>query len=301
VISICIPIYNFDVTALVHDLHAQGEAAGTPFQIILMDDASRDEFRIKNRELASLKNVEHIQLRSNLGRTGIRNLLAETAVYRYLLFIDCDSQVVSNDYLELYFPFCRPGIICSGGRAYLDAPEDERLNLHWRVGVTKEITSAEQRSIQPNKSFMSCNFLIDKKIFQTVRFDERLKGYCNEDTLFGIELERNGIVIHHIDNPLCHIGLESSVEFLAKIENGIRNLHKIDRMLEGDPLFVKSVTIMRHYHRLKKLKLPPLISLAYRIAEKPIRANLFGKNPSIKLYDLYKLGYLCYTRNWEDD
>ncbi len=300
-ISICIPIYNFDVTALVHDLHAQGEASGVPFQILLMDDASRDEFRIKNRELASLNNVEYIQLTNNLGRTGIRNLLAETAVYPHLLFIDCDSEVVRDDYLERYFPFCRPGVICSGGRAYLDAPEDERLKLHWRVGTTKEVTSAQQRSVQPNKSFMSCNFLIDKNIFQTVKFDERLKGYCNEDTLFGIELERNGIVIQHIDNPLYHIGLESSPEFLAKIENGLRNLHKIDRMLKGDPLFVKSVTIMRHYHRLKRLNLPPLISLSYRITRKPIRANLFGKNPSVKLYDLYKLGYLCYTRNWEND
>ncbi len=266
-----------------------------------MDDASRGEFRAKNEHLSKLTNVDYIQLNDNLGRTGIRNLLADKSLYRYLLFIDCDSKVVRNDYLSLYLPFCRAGIICSGGRAYLDAPSDEQFCLHWRVGVAKEVVSAEQRSIQPNKSFMSCNFLIDKDIFHTVKFDERLKGYCNEDTLFGIELDRNGIVIQHINNPLYHIGLESAADFLAKIENGMRNLHKIDRMLESDPLFVKSVTIMRCYHRLKKLRLPPLISIAFQITRYSIRKNLLGKNPSLKLYDLYKLGYLCHARNWPND
>lgn len=266
-----------------------------------MDDASRAEFRIKNEGLSKLRHVTYIQLKDNLGRTGIRNLLADTAIYPYLLFIDCDSKVVRDNYLDLYFPFCCPGIICSGGRDYQGAPSDERLRLHWRVGIAKEVVSAAQRSIQPNKSFMSCNFLIDKDIFRTVKFDERLKGYCNEDTLFGIELDRNGIVIHHIDNPLYHVGLEPATEFLAKIENGIRNLHKIDRMLGCDPLFIQSVTIMKHYHRLRRLKLPALISLAFRIAKNPIRKNLFGENPNVKLYDLYKLGYLCYIRHWPNE
>jgi glycosyltransferase involved in cell wall biosynthesis len=300
-ISICIPIYNFDVTELVVELHRQASKLNIPFQILLMDDASTEKFRINNRELEKLENVEYIQLASNLGRTGIRNRLAQTAAYQYLLFMDCDSKVVDDLYLERYLPYFQPGTVCSGGRAYSNSPAEEGFALHWKVGVTKEVASAKKRSLHPNRSFMSCNFVIDKDIFQTVKFDERLKGYCNEDTLFGIELERKGVVIKHIDNPLYHIGLEPSDDFLSKIENGIRNLHKIDRLLDSDALFVRSVTIMQLYHKLKKFHITPLISFLYQLLKKPIRKNLFGKQPNLKLYDFYKLGYLCHTRNWPNE
>lgn len=300
-ISICIPIYNFDVTQLVRELHHQAILLGVPFQILLIDDASKDEFRTPNKSLATLQYVDYFQLEKNLGRTGIRNLLAERASYPYLLFMDCDSKIKHGDYLKRYLPFCNSGIICSGGREYLEKPQDKRLIFHWTVGVKKEVVDAETRAKTPNKSFMSCNFLIDKKIFRTVKFDERLKGYCNEDTLFGIELDRNGIRIQHIDNPLYHIGLEPAEEFLTKIENGLRNLHKIDRILDHDALFINSVTVMRAYSKLKKHKLAPFVAFSFLILRNAVKRNLLGKHPNMKLFDYYKMGYLCLVRNWANE
>lgn len=299
-ISICIPIYNFDVTELVNELHRQAKEANIPFQILLMDDASTETFRKVNCKLQVLKYVEYVQLEENLGRTGIRNKLADTAIYPYLLFMDCDSEVKYKNYISRYLPYCMKGIICSGGREYLSEPDAENHIFHWTMGNAKEVVSAEKRAENPNKSFMSCNFLIDKEIFQTVKFDERLKGYCNEDTLFGIELERNNIFIQHIDNPLYHIGLENANQFLAKVENALRNLHKIDRLLNHDPLFIQSVTIIRVYYKLKKWHLPPLIAVSFRLFKKPIKKNLSGKHPNMKLFDFYKLGYLCLSRNWNN-
>ncbi len=300
-ISVCIPIYNFDVTTLVKELHRQASDLKIPFQILLMDDASIEEFRIKNQGLNSLKNVEYIQLEKNVGRSMIRNLLVDKALYPYLIFLDCDSMVVYDDFLNKYLAYCYDGIVCTGGRAYLDIPKEKKFILHWQTGVNKEVIPLNQRKLQPNKSFLTCNFLIDKEIFKTVRFDERLTEYGHEDTLFGIELDRAGIVIQHIDNPAYHIGLEPANEFLEKIENGIRNLHKIDRLLNHDPKFIQSVTLMRFYYRLKKYYLLPVMSFSFKIFRTPVRKNLFGKHPSMKLYDYYKIGYLCYTRNWPNE
>jgi hypothetical protein len=38
-LSICIPVYNFDVRALVYELQGQAVRCDVPFEVILMDDA----------------------------------------------------------------------------------------------------------------------------------------------------------------------------------------------------------------------------------------------------------------------
>lgn len=293
VISICIPIYNFDVTDLVRELHTQALKLDISFQILLMDDASDAEFRIVNNQLEALNNVKYIQLTTNVGRACIRNKLAETALYSYLIFMDCDSKVKYHDYIARYLPLCQSGIVCSGGREYLDKPNCEAYILHWKAGVIKETFSVKERQFNPNKSFLTCNFLIDKHIFKLVKFDERLKDYGNEDTLFGYELTKNNIIVRHIDNPLYHIGLETSDIYLNKIEKAIQNLCKIDDLLNQDSLFIQSVTLIQTCNSLKKWHLLSLILFPFRFLKKPIRKNLLGKHPNINILDYYKLCYFC--------
>ena len=45
------------------------------------------------------------------------------------------------------------------------------------------------------------------------------------------------------------------------------------------------------YSKLKKLHLLGLFRFFYRSSYKAIRANLLGHNPSLFLFQLYKLGY----------
>ena len=46
-LSILIPVYNFDIIAFVTELHRLCEQEKIPFEIILLDDASDEKFKIK--------------------------------------------------------------------------------------------------------------------------------------------------------------------------------------------------------------------------------------------------------------
>ena len=49
------------------------------------------------------------------------------------------------------------------------------------------------------------NLLAPKDIFQKIAFNEKLNGYGHEDTLFGVELKKEGVTMAHIDNPIIHL------------------------------------------------------------------------------------------------
>jgi glycosyltransferase involved in cell wall biosynthesis len=193
-----------------------------------------------------LSHVRFIALKENIGRSKIRNAMVKEARYPYIIFMDCDSATSSNDYVAQYLPLCQANIVVYGGRRYRDEKPADATLLHWKYGVKRESLPASERQKHPNFSFCTNNFLIDKSIFNTITFNENLEGYGHEDTFFGLELLGNNIPIHHIDNPLTHLGLETSDVFLKKTENGIVNLHKVELMLRDEyPDYVGHSKLMR--------------------------------------------------------
>jgi STE24 endopeptidase len=295
--SICIPIYNFDVGELVRSLQEQAVKTGLPFEILLMDDASSMEYRKLNATI-DLPGVRYIQLSQNVGRSKIRNQLSREAKYPYLIFMDCDSAVPSTDYINRYIPYFEPETICYGGRMYEDKRPDDEKYLRWKYGRKRECIPAVQRDINPNYGFEANNFLIDKLLFEKVRFDETLQGYGHEDTLFGIQLLGEGIIIRHIDNPLVHIGLEDTETFLRKTESGVSNLQKIAEILRANyPEYAGHSRLVRLKKSLDKWKLTAVAAFALSWFQPLIKKNLSGKHPSLFCFDLYKLGVLCGTKS----
>ena len=176
-----------------------------------------------------------------------------------------------------------------GGRCYeKHPPKDARQYFRWWYGVNRETISARQRVKQPYHSFMTNNFLIPKSIFNEVQLDETIKGYGHEDTLFGLELKKRGIAIHHIDNPLCHIGLETFEEYMDKTKEGIRNLKKLMDEQKVD----RSVKLYRYYSWVQKIGVATTIFNYFNKNERLIIEKLKTPEPHLKWFDLYKLGYL---------
>jgi len=292
-LSICIPIYNYDVRRLVKELHLQAEKTSYPYEILLIDDASDEKFREMNQAI-DLETVRYIQLNENIGRSKIRNCLAEEAKYSCLLFMDCDSAVASPQYIENYIRFFDSQTICCGGRIYEDKKPADSTYLRWKYGVARECTPAAERRKDPNAGFQTNNFLIHRNIFEKVKFNEELDGYGHEDTLFGLELKGKGIIIQHTDNPLIHLGLESASNFLKKTENGIANLHKVELILrEKYPEYVNHSRLMRSKLFLQKFHFSGIASILFRIMRNPMKNNLLSKKPSLFIFDLYRLGALC--------
>lgn len=288
-LSILIPIYNFDVVGFVKDLSNQALACNIEFEILCYDDGSLTEFKSKNKELETLPDVIYTELPQNVGRSKIRNVLAEKAQFEYLLFLDCDSTTNNNQFVRNYIENLKPNTVVYGGRNYAkEAPATKETHFRWWYGVNRETIFAKERVKLPYDSFMTNNFMISKSLFLSIKLDETLQGYGHEDTLFGIELKKKNVPIFHIENPLCHIGLEGLDEFLHKTKEGIQNLHQLIQTGKVD----ESIKLFRFYKLVNKLGLSNKILKYYTKNKTTIEQKLAEKEPNLRWFDIYKLGYL---------
>jgi len=292
-LSVLIPVYNFDVRDLVYTLSVQAENLKIPYEIIVIDDASINKFRELNASVKANPGVCYTEEEINLGRSRIRNKLADKAKYNNLLYLDCDSMIDNPEFLKNYLAHLDYKDVIYGGRKYIQhKPSDNRLLLHWLYGIRREQIPVRIRAAEPNKSFMTNNFMISREAINRVRFNERMRGYGHEDTLFGYDLFKCKIAIEHIDNPVIHMGLESNEEFLRKTREGIKNLKRILSINGNEKKLVKEITLLSYYKKFRDLGLADSLKKVYLKYEYLLRKNLLSSNPNLFLFDLYKLGYL---------
>ena len=290
-LSICIPVYNQDVTSLVHDLHRQALGISCDFEILLMEDGSTS-FLEENSSLATLDRVRYVRLPQNVGRAAVRNKLADEAQYEYLLFMDCDVSPFDDSFLERYVRMEGSEVVMGGCR-YGDAPLSDKHILRWRYGKEREEKSAEVRNQHPYDSFSVFNFMIRKSVFMRIRFDESLPGYGHEDTMFGLYLKRKGIHITHIDNELLHLDSTSSDVFLRKSRNAVANLYLICQREGFAEDLAGGIRILRCFRWIVRFRLSSLFAKTYPLVCSWCEKNLLGKHPNLLIFDLYRLFFLC--------
>ena len=292
-LSINIPVYNYEVGDLVSQLAETAEDMQIVFEIRVYDDGSEESVKLKNCKIADLPGVIYKEMESNLGRSAIRNKMGFESKFKYLLFIDADSMPVSEDYLENFVECVKPNRIICGGTAYKsEKPAEPDKYLRWFYGTNREAISAEIRNSKKGFIITSNNFLIEKEVFEKIHFREEIRNYGHEDTLLGYDLFSSGIEIFHIDNPVEHTGLEDSAVFIEKTKTALKSLHQITRqILPGDKVFVKQVHFLNKYQSITKYLPAPFLRMFYRFFHRSIERNLTGRHPHLLWFDLYKLGF----------
>jgi glycosyltransferase involved in cell wall biosynthesis len=291
-LSILIPVYNYDLIPLALELNKQCLESDIDFEILCQDDESNSDLNTKNEIINSLENCSFFVNSTNLGRGKNINSLAEKAKHDYLLILDCDTFPTQNNFIKNYISTTNniENLVVFGGIQYKkEKPEKEKL-LRWIYGNARESLSVEKRNTNPNGNALTSNILIKKNIFILNKFDKSITKYGYEDLVFLSDLKKKGILVKHIDNPTYHLGLETSQQFLEKTKIAIENLRLIT---ETDALDNSESKIMHTYILVKRLYLDFLISFLFKIAERKIERNLLSQNPSLLLFDFYKLGYYC--------
>ncbi len=290
-ISICIPIYNFDVRPLVNDLTKQIQFIFEhEIEIILIDDASNPKFRTINSSLDYLH--QYIQLDKNIGRAKIRNLFLNYASQPYLLFLDCDSSVAENpNFIKNYIHHIQTQkpLITYGGRIYPENSPTKTQTLSWKYGKLIESKPAHIRALNPNKSFQTNNFIIHRSLFKTIRFDESIKNYGHEDTLFGIEINQKNIEIKHLENPVLNHHIEDFNPYISKTNLAVENLAQLILANKIKPEDYQHINLLKFYNIINRLKLDGLIYLILHKNETKLLQQLSSDNPNLKLFNLYKL------------
>lgn len=290
-LSVCIPVFNYNIQNLVSEISKQALAESIDFEVLVFDDGSSVTFKIQNRKIKDVNGVNYFELTKNIGRSKIRNLLAQEAKFDFLLFIDCDAEAPEG-FIKTYLQSIQNRCVIVGGVSYAKQKPAKEFLFRWRYGIKRESTPVDQRKSNPYNSFKTFNFLISKQIFKLVQFDESLKGYGHEDTLFGISLKKQNIPIIHIDNPLIHLGLESNEIFLNKTNVGIQNLVTLMNSENTPAEFMDSVSLLRFYNEIPQW-IKWVAATKFKILKTILSKLLIsGKAPMI-LFDIYKLSYLC--------
>lgn len=286
-LSILIPVYNYEIAPLVISLEKQTKKLDIPYEIRCYDDGSDLWYKKRNRRVDWKDFLVYSELKENIGRSKIRNLLADDAVFDSLLFIDCDSKVLNDDFIEQYLVKAFSNDVVFGGTEYaleLDNPEH---SLRWKYGRKREVKSSQYRKINPYENVTLNNLFVTKEVFNRCRLDESIVTYGHEDTKFAYSLRNLSIPIAHIDNPVEHIGLEPNHIYLDKTIEGVRNLLKISKENIGH-----ETRLYKSYMFLKKTFLAPSYRFFYGMFKKHIETNLTSKNPILFYFDLYKLNLI---------
>lgn len=289
-LSILIPTYNYDITRLATELHLQATEQYIDFEIIVMEDGST-KYVEENKSIGKLKFCKHIVLLENIGRSALRNRLADAAIYDHLLFMDNDAQVCSNYFIEKYLTFCKEKCIVIGGTAYDPNEHNPDFSLRLKYGRSRESRTAAVRN---KNNFSTFNFLISKSFFKEVRFDESIRGYGHEDMLFGHELHQRGFEFIQIENPLIHKGLDDNHTFLNKTQEATRNLFLLYQTGRY-PFLLDESKLLRQFFWIKKAGLTRILSSVWKLTNNVLTNQLCTVSPSLIIYDIYKLLFICYT------
>lgn len=283
-LSLLLPSYNNKCYTVVECLQKQAAAMeGLEYEIIVADDGSRDQVSvISNLRINELPHCRYIRRQENVGRAAIRNFLASEAKGEWLLFLDSDVAIVRNDFLCRYL--ATEAEVVDGG-VEVPAIQANYCLRYLYEKKSEPIHTSAKRTERPYQSFRTTNFMVHRSLFDRCSFDESFRNYGYEDVLFGKHLQKLGIPILHIDNPVGLDVLESNEVYVQKMEQAMQTLYQFRADLQGYSPLLDAVGTLQRWHMLWAVRLWHWCLGGWE------RRNLCSKSPFLCLLNIYKLGY----------
>lgn len=294
-LSIIIPSYNYPVYDLVNELYSQCTALAIPFEIIVRDDCSKNQF--SNFNINKLKNCSYSISNRNMGLAQTRNFLVSQTQYSNILLLDNDVFPTNNNYIENYLKEIDNGFdIYYGGIAYKKNTVNKNEKLRWVYGIAREELTAIQRSSKSLSLFLSSNTLIKKHVFNIVTYDNTIVKYGYEDLLFSKLVFENKLKVKHLNNNVWHLKLDTSKIYLQKSETALQTLKML---INSQKLDFNDTGISKMYIKLKRKKAMIILRFLSKIfcLPKILKRNLLSNNPKMKYFDLYRLLYFDQLMN----
>ena len=293
-LSILIPVFNYRMEPLVSELIEQCTRLNLHFEIVLLDDGSNAEFKAINKALPhQFAAIRYLENTKNEGRSVSRNKLMLEAKGQWFWFLDCDGRAhLNNKLVETFWQQKEEKTLLSGGRIYAsEPPADKSKYLHWLWGSTRELIDSEKRMTDPVNNFLSNSFLVSRQLMQIVQFSTDLNGYGYEDTLFAAHCLESGFHIKHIENPVLHEGLESTEAFIAKIEESLHNMVRLDNMYKKHnkeiPLNSRLYRLYKKTRRIPKFVIVPFARISASILKRRLQNGMLN----LFWFDVYRLCY----------
>ena len=286
-LSILIPVYNYDISQLIEVLDKQVNFLNINYEIIVGDDCSDNLELVAAYELiTSNSNYNYFKNAKNIGRISTRLELARRAKYDWLLFLDADVLPKREDFVSQIISNCDTEYdLIFGGITYSSLSISKNNALRFKYGIHREVKSLEYRKKNPYDTIISQNFLAKKNVCLAVFQEIELNRY-GLDIAFTYELKKNNYKVKHIDNPTIHLGLEDNSTFLKKSLDSVETT-----------LFLAESGIISRSHRpiqkkarlLFDLRATYLFMTMIRPFISLIKRNLLSRHPSLLFFDIFRL------------
>lgn len=273
-LSIAIPVYNYNIRPLVERLHREASSLNIPFEILVCDDASTTVFQ--NQSITHFSNTRFLQNSVNRHVAYTRNRLLHEAQYPWILLLDADVFPVSETFIQTYINQRDNGCFFQGGFTYPPVDSTDNQSLRLTYG----------RTIEQYKHLHSCcNLFFNQEELQ-LQFDENITEYGYEDTLFFLDLAQRKIEVTRLSNQVIHASTESNQTYLERSKQACWGLANL--ILQGK-IQADEVQLSRVYHQLQHYQLTFVLSLLNKLLSTRIQRNLLGKKPSMTGFKWFKL------------
>ncbi|MGG5507287.1 MULTISPECIES: glycosyltransferase family 2 protein [unclassified Myroides] len=274
-LSILIPVYNYPILPLVERLHLEASTLNIPFEILVCDDASPMVF-----DNASVVQLPHTRLLSNQVNSHVaytRNHLLAEAQYPWVLLLDADTYPLSENFIENYLNQRDRGLFFQGGFTYETGDAKEQTpSLRLKYGI----------EIEQHKHIHSCcNLFFNQQQLQ-LQFDESIRTYGYEDTLFFLQVQKRDIAITRLNNKVVHLSTESNATYLERTQQACNVLATL---VLNQTIHPQEIQLSHRYSQLQKSHLTALLTGIDLLIGKWITRNLLSENPSMLLFKLFKL------------
>lgn len=280
-ISICIPVYNYDVNPIIHQLLQQCELLPEFTEILIYDDASPVNVTLdRAHPLIGLHRGEE-----NVGSVGSRAFLAAQASNNWALFIDADVAFPTGLFLKNYLNIInKKTLIYYGGVLYQEKKPKSDEILRWKYGREREIRKPLNQE-QFYSYFVSCHFMIQRNLALELFKIDKIGGY-GMDIYLSFYMRNEQIPILYFNNPVIHLGLESNTAYLKKSLEGIETTFNAERrgLIPND-----FRPVQRVYLKIKKVRLLTLFMSVLKFYQKRLEKNVLSHRPKLIYLDLLKL------------
>jgi len=279
-LSVLIPYYKDDPTALLHALLSQTTEQSN-VEVLIYDDGTGDA-DLNAKVCAAVKSAHssvHLMIaHENKGRSAARNALQENAKADWVLFLDADMRPVSHRFLSDYVELIDAEMadVIFGGFTVPEKADSADQELHRALSEVSDCLSLAARQAAGPQFVASSNLAVRKAVLDVEGFDDGFTGWGWEDSEWAARIAKRFELIH-ADIPALHLGLESTDTLLRRFKT---SGHNYVRFTEKHPDIAKTLSLFKISQKLRKTPgqklMRPFLKLAVKLNLMPLKIRLFA-------------------------
>jgi len=280
VLSVLIPYFKDDPTALLHALLSQ-TAEQNGVEVLIYDDGTGDA-ELNAKVCAAVKSAHspvHLMIaHENNGRSAARNALQENARADWVLFLDADMRPVSHRFLKDYTALIEAEMadVIFGGFTVPEKAETPDQELHRALSEVSDCLSLAARQEAGPQFVASSNLAVRKAVLTAEGFDDGFTGWGWEDSEWAARVAKR-FELMHADIPALHLGLESTETLLRRFKT---SGHNYVRFTEKHPDIAQTLSLFQISQKLRKTPgqklIRPFLKMTVKLNVMPIKLRLFA-------------------------